>query len=120
MPYIMTKKYSCKNKWLHDGTDIAVNVCGPARKRPSQSLRTAIVNEPSLTMEEQEMTDKMWTLQPGVKMDDATAAEVAKIACALKSLSAYTSMALEQENAPDDLQQIVDEGLEAMKKIFVW
>lgn len=53
-------------------------------------------------------------------MDDATADEVAKIACALKSLSAYTSLAMESEDAPEDLQVIVDEGLDAMAKIFVW
>lgn len=53
-------------------------------------------------------------------MDDATASEVAKIACALKSLSAYTSLAMESEDAPEDLQAIVDEGLDAMTRIFVW
>jgi len=63
---------------------------------------------------------KTWELQDGVKMDPATASEVAKIACALKSLSAYTALAMESEDAPDDLQTIVDEGLEAMTKIFVW
>jgi hypothetical protein len=62
----------------------------------------------------------LWTLREGVKMDDSTAGEVAKIACALKSLSAYTSLAMESEDAPEDLQAIVDEGLEAMARIFVW
>jgi hypothetical protein len=61
-----------------------------------------------------------WKLQEGVKMDEATASEVAKMACALKSLSAYTSLAMESEDAPEDLQAIVDEGLEAMTRIFVW
>ena len=61
-----------------------------------------------------------WTLHENVKMDDATAGEVAKIACALKSLSAYTSLAMESEDAPEDLQVIVDEGLDAMSRIFVW
>jgi hypothetical protein len=61
-----------------------------------------------------------WKLHEGIKMDDATASEVAKIACALKSLSAYTSLAMESEDAPEDLQTIVDEGLDAMTKIFVW
>ena len=42
-------------------------------------------------------------------MDDATAVEVAKIACALQSLSSYTRMAMESEDAPEDLQVIVDE-----------
>ncbi|MCL4470632.1 MAG: hypothetical protein ACYC05_04850 [Sulfuricella sp.] len=62
----------------------------------------------------------IWKLRENVKMDDATAAEVAKIACALKSLSAYASMAMESEDAPEDLQKIVDEGLDAMTRIFVW
>ena len=61
-----------------------------------------------------------WKLQESVKMDEVTAGEVAKIACALKSLSAYTSMAMESEDAPEDLQVIVDEGLDAMARIFVW
>ncbi|MDD5330309.1 MAG: hypothetical protein PHX38_09910 [Sulfuricella sp.] len=61
-----------------------------------------------------------WQLQEGIKMDGTTAAEVAKIACALKSLSAYTSLAMESEDAPEDLQTIVDEGLDAMARIFVW
>lgn len=61
-----------------------------------------------------------WTLNKDVKMDDATAGEVAKIACALKSLSIYTSLAMESDDAPEDLQAIVDEGLEAMARIFVW
>ena len=62
----------------------------------------------------------MWTLREGIKMDDATASEVAKIACALKSLSIYARLAMECEDAPEDLQTIVDEGLEAMTRIFVW
>lgn len=65
------------------------------------------------------MTAK-WILREDVKMDAATAGEVAKIACALKSLSAYTSLAMESEDAPEDLQVIVDEGLDAMARIFVW
>jgi len=64
---------------------------------------------------------EIWKLQKGVDMSPEAAAEVAKIACALKSLSAYTSMVCEnEEDAPSDLQAIVDEGLEAMQKIFVW
>jgi hypothetical protein len=62
--------------------------------------------------------DTAWTLQPGVKMDAATAGEVAKIACALKSLSAYTTLVLEQEDNSEELQQMVQEGLEAMNRIF--
>ncbi len=61
-----------------------------------------------------------WKLKEGVVMSDEASAEVVKMACALKSLSAYTSMACEDEDAPSDLQGIVDEGLEAMQKIFEW
>jgi hypothetical protein len=61
-----------------------------------------------------------WKLKEGVNLDAATACDVAKIACALKSLSIYTRLAMESEDAPEDLQTIVDEGLEAMTRIFVW
>lgn len=66
------------------------------------------------------MADIAWKLKEGVVMDAALASEVAKMACALKSLSAYTSLAYEQEDTPEDLRQIVDEGLEAMSRIFQW
>ena len=67
------------------------------------------------------MTEKKnWKLQPGVAMEAQTANEVAKMACALKSLSAYTTLAMEREDCPEDLQKIVDEGLEAMARLFVW
>jgi hypothetical protein len=61
-----------------------------------------------------------WNLQPGVNIAPDAAAEVAKIACALKSLSAYTSLAMEREDCPPDLQELVDEGVKAISKIFVW
>lgn len=61
-----------------------------------------------------------WRLQPSVMMDDALAMEVAKIACALKSLSVYTAEALEEDDTPDQLKTIVDDGMEAMKRVFVW
>lgn len=61
-----------------------------------------------------------WQLQPGVVMSPEAANEVAKIACALKSLSAYTTFAMEREDCPEELQKIVDEGLEAMARVFVW
>ena len=66
------------------------------------------------------MTEKNWDLRPDVQMSPATAEEVAKIACALKSLSAYATLAVEREDCPEDLQQIVDEGVAAIGKIFVW
>jgi hypothetical protein len=61
-----------------------------------------------------------WQLQPGVKMTPETAAEVAKIACALKSLSVYAGLVIEREDCPADLQQVVDEGVKAIGSIFVW
>jgi hypothetical protein len=66
------------------------------------------------------MEKKNWTLQDNVHMDAATATEVAKIACALKSLSVYAALAYEQDDVPADLQPLVDDGLEAMQKIFKW
>lgn len=63
--------------------------------------------------------DKQWQFQPGVKMDDQTAEQVAKIACALKSLSIYAGLVIEREDCPDDLQQLVDEGVAAIGKVFV-
>jgi hypothetical protein len=63
---------------------------------------------------------EIWKLKEGVVMSQEATNEVVKMACALKSLSAYTSMACEDEDAPSDLQSIVDEGLTAMQKIFEW
>lgn len=63
--------------------------------------------------------EKQWELQPGIQLDAKTADEVAKIACALKSLSIYASLVLETEDCPEDLQQVVDEGVAAIGKIFV-
>ncbi|MEW5770474.1 MAG: hypothetical protein AB1831_08945 [Pseudomonadota bacterium] len=63
---------------------------------------------------------KNWQLQPGVNISPELADEVAKIACALKSLSAYTTFVIEREDCPDELQKIVEDGLDAMAKIFVW
>lgn len=63
---------------------------------------------------------KNWTLQPQVAMTPELANDVAKVACALKSLSAYTTFAMEREDCPEDLQKIVQDGLDAMARIFVW
>lgn len=63
---------------------------------------------------------KQWQLQKGIKMSDDVAEEVAKIACALKSLSVFSSLVIEQEDCPEDLQKVVDEGVEAIGKLFVW
>jgi hypothetical protein len=61
------------------------------------------------------MNDKMWKLKEGVTLE---AEDVAKIACALKSLAIYTALACDNEENPDELKAVVDEGLEAMNKIF--
>ena len=64
--------------------------------------------------------NKNWELQPSVQMSPELANDVARLACALKSLSAYTTFAMDREDCPEDLQKIVEEGLEAMARIFVW
>lgn len=67
------------------------------------------------------MSEQMnWKLKPGVNIAPEQVEDVAKIACALKSLSAYTTFVVEREDCPEDLQQIVQEGLDAMVRIFEW
>lgn len=66
------------------------------------------------------MEKDIWNLQPGVNMDEKLAADVAKIACALQSLAVYTSEALEKKDTPESLRMIVDEGMAAMRRVFVW
>lgn len=61
-----------------------------------------------------------WQLQRGVKMSEEAASEVAKIACALKSLAVFTTLVLEQDDCPKDLQQMVDEALASIDKLFIW
>jgi hypothetical protein len=63
---------------------------------------------------------QQWQLQRGIKMSEETATEVAKIACALKSLSIYTGLVLDREDCPEDLQKTVDEGITAIDKLFIW
>jgi hypothetical protein len=60
-----------------------------------------------------------WQLQRGIKMSDDTAAEVAKIACALKALSMFTTLMIERDDCPEDLQKTVEEGVAAIDKLFV-
>ncbi|MEA1889081.1 MAG: hypothetical protein U9N50_04790 [Pseudomonadota bacterium] len=64
------------------------------------------------------MTEKMWKLKEGVNLDADVAEEVAKIACALKSLAIYTALACDHEDDPKELQETVDEGVKAMDKLF--
>lgn len=61
----------------------------------------------------------LWELRPGIEMDQAVLESVAQIACALKSLSAYTTFAIEREDCPEDLRKTVDTGLAAIDKLFV-
>lgn len=61
------------------------------------------------------MSDKIWKLKEGVTLE---AEEVAKIACALKSLAIYTALACENDDNPEELKEVVDEGITAMNKIF--
>ena len=61
------------------------------------------------------MSDENWKLKEGAELNID---DVAKIACALKSLSAYTTLACADEESPDDLEAIVDEGLDAISNLF--
>ena len=63
---------------------------------------------------------QQWQLQRGVKIGEESAAEVAKIACALKSLAVFTTLIVEKEDCPEDLRATVDEGLAAIDKLFIW
>ncbi|OHC62093.1 MAG: hypothetical protein A2045_07130 [Rhodocyclales bacterium GWA2_65_20] len=65
------------------------------------------------------MEDNLWELRPGVEMSQDALESVAQIACALKSLSAYVTFVIEREDCPEDLQQIVDDGVKAIDKLFV-
>lgn len=64
------------------------------------------------------MTEKLWKVKEGVKLEADVAEEVAKIACALKSLAIYTAMACESDDDPKELRDVVDEGMDAMNKLF--
>jgi len=64
------------------------------------------------------MTEKLWKVKEGVKLEEDVAEEVAKIACALKSLAIYTAMACENDDDPKELRDLVDEGMTAMNKLF--
>ena len=61
------------------------------------------------------MSNKTWKLKEGITLE---AEEVAKIACALKSLAIYTALACENEDDPEELKEVVDEGITAMNKMF--
>jgi len=61
------------------------------------------------------MSEANWKLKDGVELN---AEDVAKIACALKSLSVYTTLAYAEDDSPEDLEEIVNEGLDAIEKLF--
>lgn len=65
------------------------------------------------------MDKSNWTLQNDVAMDAETAQKVARIACALKSLSIYASMVIDRNDCPEDLQKLVDDGVNAIGQVFV-
>lgn len=56
-----------------------------------------------------------WKLKDGAEI---TTDDVAKIACALKSLSVYTAVACEEDENPKELEETVREGLAVIERIF--
>lgn len=61
------------------------------------------------------MSNENWSLNEGVELN---VEDVAKIACALKSLAAYTTLACAEDDSPEDLEAIVNEGMNAISKLF--
>ena len=59
--------------------------------------------------------DTDYVLKSGAELNIG---DVSKIALALKSLATYTMLAYERDDDPEDLQDIVDDGLEAINKLF--
>ena len=55
-------------------------------------------------------------LKEGVELN---LADVEKIAIGLKSLAAYSMLAYEHDDDPQDLEGVVQEGLEAIERLFV-
>jgi hypothetical protein len=45
--------------------------------------------------------------------------DVEKIAMALKSLAAYSMLAYEHDDDPNDLDEMVQEGLDAIDRLFI-
>ena len=64
------------------------------------------------------MTKHAWQLVPGVKIDEASANEVYKIACGLRALALHSELMIDREDCPEDLQKAVQDGVEAIAKIF--
>ncbi len=61
------------------------------------------------------MAGEHWKLKDEANLDIA---DVAKIACALKSLSVYTQAACEEDENPKELEETVQQGLDAIERIF--
>jgi len=61
------------------------------------------------------MKNENWTLKEGVELN---VEDVAKISCALKSLAAYTTLVCAEDDSPEELEEIVNEGMEAVNKLF--
>lgn len=56
------------------------------------------------------------TLRKGVELN---VEDVSKIAVALKSLSAYSMLAYEHDDDPEELDKLVQEGLSAVERLFI-
>ena len=61
------------------------------------------------------MIDENWKLKEGAELN---VEDVAKIACALKSLSAYTTLACAEQDSPEDLEVIVNDGMDSIENLF--
>ena len=55
-------------------------------------------------------------LREGVELN---LSDVEKIAMGLKSLAAYSMLAYEHDDNPEDLDEVVQEGLEAIERLFI-
>ena len=55
-------------------------------------------------------------LKPGAELNID---DISKIACALKSLAMYSMLAYDHEDDPEELHEVVDEGLDAIERLFV-
>lgn len=59
--------------------------------------------------------EKIWKVKGNKPIDPK---EAAKMACALKSLAVYTAMACAEDDNPEELKKIVQDGLDAIDRIF--
>jgi len=64
------------------------------------------------------MIESTHTDECRLKVEHLDLSDVATIAMSLKSLAAYSMLACEHDDEPSELQDIVDEGLAAVHKIF--